>query len=61
MMQTIDRSPLSDDDRADSLTAAGTIAWMTDNLADLEAMAWLIDNRTAAKLIGAARLALRET
>lgn len=60
-MLELDRSPLSDDDTDDKLATNGPLLWMTDTLGELEAMAWLIDNRTAAMLIGAARLAMRDT
>ena len=59
-MQQIERSPLSADDMDDAMATVGPIEWMADSLAELEARAWLLDNRVAAQLIGAARLALRE-
>ena len=59
-MVQIDRSPLSNDDTDEALATIVPMAWMSDALAELEAKAWLLNNQTAARLIGAARLALAE-
>ncbi len=59
-MLHIDRAPLSIGDIDDALTMAGPVEWMADMLAELEARAWMLDKQVAARLIGAARLALRE-
>ena len=60
-MLTLNRSPLCDDDTDNALATIGPVDWMAETLAEIEAMAWLVDNRMAAMLIGAARLALRDT
>ena len=59
MTKTI-RSPLCDADAKDNPARVCPIDRMGDALGELEAMAWLIDNQMAARLIGAARLSLRE-
>jgi hypothetical protein len=59
-MAQIDRSPLSTDDTDDALITLGPVDRITDCLAELEAKAWLLDKQVAARLIGAARLALQE-
>lgn len=60
-MMTIDRSPLSNDDTDGPPAVSEMVARISDSLAELEAKAWIIDNRIAAVLIGAARIALRES
>jgi hypothetical protein len=54
------RSPLGDGDSEVKLATVCPVDKMADALGELEAMAWLRDNQTAAMLIGAARLALRD-
>ena len=60
-MLTLNRAPLCDDDTDTTLVTIRPVDWMAETLAEIEAMAWLVDNRLAAMLIGAARLALRDT
>ena len=60
-MTSINRSPLSGDDSDAKPNGLYRLSQMTNALAELEAMAWLHDNQMAARLIGAARLAIRDT
>jgi hypothetical protein len=60
-MFTIERSPLSNDDRPAAFAVLNPIVSLAASLAELEAQAWLLDLRLAAVLIGAARMELRET
>ncbi len=60
-MTMVNRSPLSDDESDDKLNRLYPLSQMTNALAELEAMAWLHDNQVAARLIGAARLAMQDT
>lgn len=59
-MTLVNRSPLSDDESDDKLNRLYPLSQMTNALAELEAMAWLHDNQVAARLIGAARLAMQD-
>ena len=60
-MFTTQRSPLCEEDMATAAEMLEPVEILADSLAELEAQAWLQDRRMAAILIGAARLALRET
>lgn len=60
-MFTTQRSPLCDEDMVTAAEVLDPIETLATSLAELEAKAWLHDRRMAAILIGAARLALRET
>ncbi len=60
-MTLVNRSPLSGDESDDKLNRLYPLSQMTNALAELEAMAWLHDNQVAARLIGAARLAMQDT
>ena len=60
-MFTTQRSPLCEEDMIAAVEILDPIETLATSLAEIEAKAWLHDKRMTAILIGAARLALRET